>query len=72
MNPTATECLYRLVDFAIAKGLVAPIDRSYTLNRLLEIMEMEAPETIDYAAEPVPETATAYLTACAALPANGI
>ena len=61
MNPTATECLYRLVDFAIAKGLVAPIDRSYTLNRLLEIMEMEAPEAIDYAAEPVPETATGYL-----------
>ena len=38
MNPTATECLYRLVDFAIAKGFVAPIDSSYNINLILEIM----------------------------------
>ncbi len=61
MYQTKTECLYHLLDFAVEKGLVAPIDRSYTLNRLMEIMQMDAPEEIEYAAEPVPETATAYL-----------
>ncbi|MBR1561328.1 MAG: UDP-glucose--hexose-1-phosphate uridylyltransferase [Clostridia bacterium] len=63
MKPTATESIYRLVDFAVEKGLVAPIDRAYTVNRLLEIMGMDAPEAIDYAPEPAPETATAYLEA---------
>ena len=62
MNPTATEMIYSLADFAIAKGLVAPIDRAFTVNRLLEIMHMDAPEAIDYApTEEVPETATAFL-----------
>ena len=63
MKPTATESLYRLADFAVAKQLIAPMDRSYTVNRLLEIMQMDAPEAIDYAPEPAPETATAYLEA---------
>ena len=63
MKPTATESIYRLVDFAIAKRLVAPIDRSYTVNRLMEIMGMDAPEEIDYLPEAAPETATAYLEA---------
>ena len=58
---TATECIYRLADFAIDNGLVAPIDRSYTINRLLEIMAQDAPEDIDYKKAPAPETATAWL-----------
>ena len=61
MYQTKTECLYHLLDFAVAKGLVAPIDKSYTMNRLMEIMGMNAPEDIEYIAEPVPETATKYL-----------
>ena len=61
MNITATESIYRLADFAVEKGLVAPIDRAYTVNRLLEIMGMDAPEEIDYAPADAPETATAYL-----------
>ncbi len=40
---TATEYLYRLVDFAIEKNLIEPIDRAYALNRLMEIMQMDAP-----------------------------
>ena len=63
MKPTATESIYRLADFAVAKGLIAPIDRSYTVNRLMEIMQLDAPEDIDYASEAAPETATAYLEA---------
>lgn len=61
MPATATEYLYRLADFAIEKGLVAPIDRCYTVNRLLEIMQMDAPEDVDYAPQPASETATAIL-----------
>ena len=61
MYQTRTECLCRLLDFAVEKGLVAPIDRSYTMNRLMEIMGMDAPEEIAYASEPAPETATAIL-----------
>ena len=34
MKPTATESIYRLADFAEAKRLIAPIDRSFTVNRL--------------------------------------
>ena len=46
---TATELLYRLADFAVEKGLIAPIDRAYAINRLLEIMLMDAPEEVDVA-----------------------
>ena len=63
MKTTATESIYRLVDFAVGKGLVAELDRTYTVNRLLEIMGMDAPEEIEYASEALPETATAYLEA---------
>ena len=63
MKPTVTEVLYRLVDFAVEKGLVAPIDRSFALNRLLEILQLDAPEEIDYAPAPAPETATCLLDA---------
>jgi len=61
MKATATEYLYRLVDFATEKRLIEPIDRAYALNRLLEIMQMDAPEEIDYTPCTMPETATRYL-----------
>ena len=57
----ATEALFHLVDFAVEKGLVEPIDRAYALNRLLEIMQLDAPEEGEIAPCAVPETATAYL-----------
>ncbi len=70
---TATEYLYRLVDFAIEKNLIEPIDRAYALNRLMEIMQMDAPEEIDYAPCAAPETATAYLDGlCAIAAENGV
>ena len=40
---TTTQTMLHLIDFAIAKGLVEPIDRAYALDRLLEIMQMDAP-----------------------------
>ena len=55
--------MLHLIDFAIAKGLVEPIDRAYALNRLLEIMQMDAPEDGEFSPCAVPETATAYLDA---------
>ena len=61
MLKLATETMYRLVDFAVAKGLISPIDRPYCLNRLLEVMQLSAPEKIDYQPEEIPETATRYL-----------
>lgn len=70
---TATENLYHLIDFAVERDLIAPIDRPYALNRLLEIMQMDAPEEIDYAPCSAPETATPYLTAlCDIACANGV
>ena len=61
MLKTATEMIYRLVDFAQAKGLIYPIDRAYHVNRLLEIMQMTEPEQIDYEKTDIPDTATCYL-----------
>ena len=70
---TATELLYRLVDFAVEKGLIAPIDRAYAINRLLEIMQMDAPEEVDVAPCATPETATPYLDAlCDIACENGV
>ena len=43
MLKLATETMYRLVDFAVAKGLISPIDRPYCLNRLLEVMQLVRP-----------------------------
>ena len=57
----ATWAIYGLVDFAIQKNLVAPIDRDYAINRLLEAMQMDAPEETAYTQEPAPQTATKYL-----------
>ncbi|MEE1200389.1 MAG: UDP-glucose--hexose-1-phosphate uridylyltransferase [Christensenellales bacterium] len=59
---TVTEYLSRLVEFARAKDLIHPIDSAYTLNRLLEIMGMDAPEPIDLTPCPIPETATEFLS----------
>ncbi|MGI6239733.1 MAG: UDP-glucose--hexose-1-phosphate uridylyltransferase [Christensenellales bacterium] len=61
----ATETMYRLLDFAQAKGLAFPIDRAYHLNRLLEVMEVSAPEEIAYSPEPTPDTADGYLNTLA-------
>ena len=64
---TATENMNRLVDFAVEKGWVEPVDRAYVMNRLLEIMQMDAPEEIEYAPCAAPQTATAYLEALCAI-----
>lgn len=61
MLKTAAEMIFRLVDFAEAKGLIYPIDRAYHVNRLLEVMQMTEPEQIEYESHECPETATAYL-----------
>ena len=63
MGNSATELLYRLLDFAQAKGLVEAQDRKYTLNRLMDILHMDAPEEIRYTPEAIPETDTKYLSA---------
>jgi UDPglucose--hexose-1-phosphate uridylyltransferase len=65
MLKTATEMIYRLVDFAQAKGLIYPIDRAYHVNRLLELMQMTEPEQIEYEKSDMPETATGYLNTLA-------
>ena len=66
MDTHVTEWIYRLTDFAIAKGLIEAQDRAFYVNRLLEAMRMDAPEEIDYVAVPAPETATQMLDALAA------
>ena len=65
MDTHVTEWIYRLTDFAIAKGLIEAQDRAFYVNRLLEAMRMDAPEEIDYVAVPAPETATQMLDALA-------
>ena len=61
MEKLATEGIFRLVDFGIAKGLVEKEDRRFVVNRLLEDLRMDAPEEIAYAPGPAPETATPIL-----------
>ena len=65
MDTHVTEWIYRLTDFAIAKGLIEAQDRAFYVNRILEAMRMDAPEEIDYVAVPAPETATQMLDALA-------
>ena len=73
MKTTATENLYRLVDFGVEKNLIEPIDRAYALNRLMEVMQMDAPEEIEYAPCAAPVTATPYLEAlCEIACENGV
>lgn len=71
MDTHVTEWIYRLTDFAIAKGLIEAQDRAFYVNRLLEAMRMDAPEEIDYVAVPAPETATQMLDALADDAARG-
>ena len=57
----ATECLHRLVDFAVTHGLVEDEDRRYAFNRLLDDMKMSAPEEAAPCDEPLPPTVTPIL-----------
>ena len=62
MNRNMTVLLNALLDFAEDKKLMVPEDRAYTLNRFLEIMQMDAPEEVELPPrEPSPETATRIL-----------
>jgi len=61
MPKNATELLHALLDFAEDKQLIETEDREYTLNRLLEIFQMDAPECERPARETSPETATPIL-----------
>ena len=63
MDTHVTEWIYCLVDFAIAKEMIEAQDRAFYVNRLLEAMRLDAPEEIDYAPVPAPETATEMLDA---------
>ena len=56
-----TAYLHALLDFAEDKKLIEAEDREYSLNRLLEIVQMDAPEGERPAREASPETATAIL-----------
>ena len=44
MPKNTTELLHALLDFAEDKQLIELEDREYTLNRLMEIFCMDAPE----------------------------
>ena len=59
----ATCQMLRMIDFAVSKGLIEAEDRKYTLNLLLDIMKMDAPEEAQPCAEPLPATLTPMLTA---------
>ncbi len=65
MAPTfmrnATEWMMRLIDFAVSRNLIEAEDRRYTMNLLLDIMKMDAPEQIHPDAEPLPATVTPML-----------
>ena len=64
MDKSMTALLNALLDFAEDKKLIAAEDRAYTLNRLLEIVEMDAPEDAPLPPRtPSPETATPILDA---------
>lgn len=62
MAKNMTELLYALLDYAEDHRLVEREDREYTLNRLLEICAMEAPECAQPPRAESPETATPILT----------
>ena len=61
MSKCITALLHSLLDFAQDKGLIEAEDREYSLNRLMEIMGMEAPECGRPPREEAPETATPML-----------
>ncbi len=57
----ATELIYKLVDFAIAKELIEAEDERFFRNRLLEGLHMDAPAEIDFQPSPPGDTATPIL-----------
>ncbi len=63
MSNTITTHLNALLDFGEDKHLIAREDRAYTMNRLLEICCMDAPEDGCFDRAPSPETATDILDA---------
>ena len=69
MPKNVTALLHALLDYAEDKGLIEAEDRAYTLNRLLEIFAMDAPEGERSPRVPSPETATPILDELAELAA---
>ena len=61
MSKNCTEYLHALLDFAEDKRLIEAEDREYSLNRLLEIFSLDAPECDRPARAASPETATPIL-----------
>ena len=61
MPKNCTEYLHALLDFAEDKHLIEVEDREYSLNRLLEIFSMDAPECDRPARTASPVTATPIL-----------
>ena len=61
MSKSVTALLHGLLDYAQDKRLIEPEDREYSLNRLLEIMNLDAPECERPARKEAPETATPIL-----------
>ena len=61
MPKNITELMHALLDYAEDKQLIEAEDREYTLNRLLEIFRMDAPECERPERMPCPETATSIL-----------
>ncbi len=57
----ATGYMLRMIDFAVEKGLIEAEDRKYTLNLLLDIMKMDAPEPVTADFELLPPTLTPML-----------
>ena len=73
MPKNITELMHALLDYAEDKQLIEVEDREYTLNRLLEIFRMDAPECERPERMPCPETATAILDSLMDLAAaNGL
>ena len=70
MPKTVTELMHALLDFAEDKNLIETEDRAYTLNRLMEVFAMDAPEGERPPRETSPETATPILDALAELAAQ--
>ncbi len=73
MMKNLTDYLHELLDFAEDKKLIEAEDREYSLNRLMEILMMDAPEGERPARRETPETATAILDGIMDLAAaNGV
>lgn len=62
MPEKTTQYLHKLLDFAEDKQLIEAQDREYSLNRLLEVFHMDAPEGERPERCASPETATSILS----------